>query len=94
MLFLHSKECWERSSHSCQELPEPGDYENDDGVIVDYDQYDQTLHVLMDDLVDKYKNIKGFTMEWSRIYRMIKDYAWPAGYDGLMDSSKVIYSIL
>jgi hypothetical protein len=75
VLFLHSQECWKRSSHSGQDLPEPGDYENDDGILFDYDQYDQTVHVVMDDLVDTDMNIKGFTMEGSRIYRMVKDFA-------------------
>ena len=65
VLFLHSLECWKRLSHSCQDLPEPGYFENDDNVLVDYDQYDQTIHMLMDDLVDGDMNTKWLSMEWS-----------------------------
>ena len=97
VLFLHSLECWKRLSHSCQDLPEPGYFENDDNVLVDYDQYDQTIHMLMDDLVDGDMNMKGLTMEWSRMSRMIKDYAWLTGFDGLEDwmipENNVLYFI-
>ena len=75
VLFLHCQECWGKSFHCCEDLPEPGDYENDYGALVDYNQYDQTVHVLMDDMVDKNMDKQGFTMEWSRMNRVIKDYA-------------------
>ena len=76
VLFLHSQECWTRSSHSCYDLPVDSDCHNDDGALVDHNTYDPTVHCVIGVLVDNdMKSMKSFKMDWLKIRKMIKDYA-------------------
>ena len=77
VLFLHSKECWSRLFHSCKDLPdqEPSLCENDNGVIVDYNYYDQIVHMVLDGEVYREMDMLRYSMDWTRISRVSKDYA-------------------
>ena len=51
LLYLHTSECWHRSGHMCPELPENNLEEDNEGLAINYDIYDPTLHTRLDDHV-------------------------------------------
>ena len=70
VLFLHSPECWDRSVHTCPDLPDSHDYDVDDGVYIDYDFYSPILHGLLDELVYGDTSLPGCYMDWTKIEKI------------------------
>jgi hypothetical protein len=44
LLYLHTSEFWYRSGHVCPDLPENNTEEDVEGLAIDHDIYDPTLH--------------------------------------------------
>ena len=71
LLFLHSVECWHQSPHSCQDLPDISAHD-DDGIFIDYNVYNPTLHTLLNELVYGDTSVPGCYMDWTMMNKMIK----------------------
>ena len=76
---LHVVECWNRSGHVCPLLPkdkEPHDVDPnqpiEDAVVLDYDLYDPTLHILLDLVVVGDITKPGCDLEWNIIEKIIR----------------------
>ena len=67
-LFLHSDECWNLSGHSCPNLPDSrrfpeADFDPfEDGILLDHDTYEPTLHTTISMLVLGASRRRGVTL--------------------------------
>lgn len=71
--FLHSSDCWHGTAQPCPNLPITD--EHDEGVLIDYDFDDPTLHYLLDELVYGDTSLPGCYMDWMNINKMINENA-------------------
>ena len=71
LLYLHTSECWYRSGHVCPDLPENNLEEDVEGLAIDYDIYDPTLHTRLEDHVVGDLGSKGCYPDWTNIRKMI-----------------------
>ena len=51
LLYLPTSKSWYRSCHVCPELPENNLENDDEGLAINYDLYDPTLHTRLEDHV-------------------------------------------
>ena len=72
-VFLHSSMCWDRSGHTCPDLPEDLEADNPGNTFVDYNYYIPTLHCPQDLLVCGDTSLAGCFMDWVECKKMITE---------------------
>ena len=74
MLFLNFSDCWNKSGHSCQDLPETDLYADDkENIILNHEYYDPTLHAMLEWVVLGDISMKGCYPDWSSVKEMIEE---------------------